>query len=286
VRTALTVAVGLAQIGEFSFILADLAMDLATDDKINKIKLLTENQQSLLIACAIVSIAMNPLLFRLIEPLEKALQRRPKLWAALNRRAEAHARRATLPPAPVPTADGVTGRAIIVGYGPVGRTAAGILKEFNIQPLVVDLNIDTVNELIDAGEAAVFGDAARREILVAAGAEQAAYLLVTVPNIDVRTVVILLARELNPELKVFVRAHYLSEQAWLEEIGATAACFEEAEAAIGLATLLLHEMGASAERIEQEEQRIRRSTAFRVFNEDDRTDGTNRTDETDATEES
>jgi CPA2 family monovalent cation:H+ antiporter-2 len=254
VRTALTVSVALAQIGEFSFILAELASDE---------KLLPADGLSLLIACAISSIALNPLIFRTIGPLEAALRRRPRLWALLNRRAEARVRRFEAQPTAIGAPTSANGRAIIVGYGPVGRTAAGILKDFEVQPVVVDLNIDTVNSVLASGDLAVFGDATRREILSAAGTEQASYLLVTVPEIETRTVVILAARELNPDLKVFVRARYLEERAWLEEIGATAACFEEAEAAIGLATLLLHEMGASEERIEWEEKRIRKKAAFR-----------------------
>lgn len=254
VRTALTVSVALAQIGEFSFILAELA----TEEKV-----LPDDGLSLLIACAICSIALNPLIFRTIGPLEAALRRRPRLWAALNRRAEARVRRFEAQPTAISDTTSANGRAIIVGYGPVGRTAAGILKDFEVQPVVVDLNIDTVNSVLASGDLAVFGDATRRDILTAAGIEQASYLLVTVPDIETRTVVILAARELNPDLKVFVRARYLEERAWLEEIGATAACFEEAEAAIGLATLLLHEMGASEERIEWEEKRIRKRAAFR-----------------------
>ena len=252
VRTALTVSISLAQIGEFSFILAELA---------KKKEVISDDGLSLLIACAICSIALNPLLFRLIGPTETFLRKRPRLWATLTRRAEARARRVDTRPVPEDSASS-KGRAIIVGYGPVGRTAAGILKEFDIQPVVVDMNIDTVNMLIEGGDLAVFGDATHRDILTAAGTQQAAYLLVTVPDIETRTVVILTARELQPDLKVFVRARYLEERAWLEEIGATAACFEEAEAAIGLATLLLNEMGASDERIEAEEKRIRKKTGF------------------------
>jgi len=259
IRTALTVSVALAQIGEFSFILAELATKLVSPAKE---PLLSEVGMSLLIACAITSIALNPLAFRSIGPLEAALRRRPRLWQALNRRAEARTQKLVAQPLDdLPVTP--NGRAIIVGYGPVGRTAAAILKEFGVQPVVVDLNIDTVNSLLGSGELAVFGDATRRDILSAAGIQQASYLLATIPDIETRTVVILTARELNPDLKVFVRARYLEERAWLEEIGATAACFEEAEAAIGLATLLLHEMGASDERIEQEEQRIRKQSAFR-----------------------
>lgn len=253
VRTGLTVAVGLAQVGEFSFILADLAADL---------KLLEPQGQSLLVACAILSITLNPLLFRAIGPLEGWLRRKPAIWKALTRRSERQL--VNRPPLPAKDTDESPPRprAIVVGFGPVGRTITAILREFEIQPVIVDLNIDTVRVLIDRGEQAVYGDAAQREILEAAGIAAAKYLLITVPDLQTRTVVILVARELNPELKVFVRARYLEERAWLEEIGASEVCYEEAEAAIGLATLLLREVGADEERMRLEHRRLRSRLAF------------------------
>jgi monovalent cation:H+ antiporter-2, CPA2 family len=253
VRTALTVAVGIAQIGEFSFILAALATDQ---------ELLPAEGQSLLVACSIVAISLNPLLFRGIGPLEAWLHRRPKLWTFLSQRSESRARRA---PAPLarPADDGADRpRAIIVGYGPVGQTASSILKEFGVEPVIVELNIDTITRLTAAGELAVFGDAARREILDAAGVAAAQYLLITTPDPHTRTITVIVARELNPAVKIFVRARYLGERAWLEEIGATEVCFEEAETAIGLATLLLREMGADEERMRRELRRTRTRLAF------------------------
>ena len=99
----------------------------------------------------------------------------------------------------------------------------------------------------------------------AAGVAGAKYLLVTVPDLQTRTVVILVARELNPELKVFARARYLEERAWLEEIGASEVCYEEAEAAIGLSTLLLREVGADEDRIRLEHRRLRSRLAFEAI---------------------
>lgn len=251
-RTAITVAVALAQIGEFSFILADLAADL---------KMLPAQAQSLLVVCAIVTITLNPLIFRGVKPFELWVRQQPRLWAMLSRRSEARARR--LPEVP-PPAEGQPPRqrAIVVGYGPVGRTASSILKDFGIEPVIIETNVDTVARLSTAGELALFGDAAQRDILKAAGIADAKYLLVTIPDLQTRTVIVLIARELNPDVKVFVRARYIEEQAWLEEIGATGACYEEAEAAIGLATLLLREVGADEDRVRLETRRIRTRWVF------------------------
>ncbi|HWB12736.1 MAG TPA: cation:proton antiporter [Pirellulales bacterium] len=253
VRAALTVAVGIAQIGEFSFILASLASEH---------ELLSPDIQGLLVGLSIVTISLNPVLFRSIGPAESWLRRRPAIWKFLSRRAESRLRRIH-PPHLLPGGrDSPRARAIIVGYGPVGKVACSILKEFHVTPVVVDLNVDTVIKLSEAGEHSVYGDAGRRDILLAAGIASAEYLLVTVPDPHARTVIVIIAKELNPRLKVFVRAHYVGERAWLEEIGVTAACFEEAEAAGGLAALLLREIGADQDRINAELRRSRTRIAY------------------------
>ena len=252
-RNALTVGIALAQVGEFSFLLATEAIEL---------KLMSEEGRSLLVATAIISITLNPLIFRLIEPTERWLRSKPALWKKLGSRAEAGGLRLNEAMAErVATSDGAdvaTTRAVIVGYGPVGQTAARILRGFGVETVVVDLNIDTIRELANNGELGVYGDSTRHDILEAAGIKEAKYLLVTVPDVLVRTLVIITAKEINSELKVFARARYLKERAWLEEVGATQICIEEAETAVGLAKLLLSEVGADPERVAAEVTRIQR----------------------------
>lgn len=257
VRTALTISVGIAQIGEFSFILAELASEH---------RLLPAEGRSLLVACSIATISINPLLFRRIGSFEHWLQRRLALWSFLARRSAARAHRLSTIPVFPHSEEPRRPRAIIVGYGPVGKAATTILKRFGVETVVVDLNIDTVSSLAGAGELAVYGDATRRAVLEAAGISSARYLLVTIPDPHTRTVAVLVARELNPKLKVFVRARYLGERAWLDEIGVTEVCFEESEAAIGLATLLLREMGADEERIRTELRRSRAELSRHAIN--------------------
>jgi CPA2 family monovalent cation:H+ antiporter-2 len=258
VRTALTVGIALAQIGEFSFILAELAIDL---------DMLTPQGETLLVAAAILTISLNPLLFRGVAPLEGWMRRQPRLWRLLSRRSEIQALKSPGVSVTPPSGPHVR-RAIVIGYGPVGRTASAILREFGIQPVIVDLNVDTVTNLTAQGELAVFGDAAQREILNDAGIDTAQYLLITIPELQTRTIIILVARELNPHIKVFVRARYLEERAWLEEIGTTEVCYEEAEAAMGLSTILLREVGADEERISLELRRTRARLAFHTLDQD------------------
>ncbi|MBA3480774.1 MAG: cation:proton antiporter [Pirellulales bacterium] len=259
-RSAMTIAIALAQVGEFSFLLADEAI---------RQDLLTNEGKSLLVACAILSITLNPLLFRGIEPLERWLRRRPGLWRRLTSRSDVggvglnrrmHEQLAGTGEVEVEgegdAAQVESRRAVIVGYGPVGQTAARLLRDFDIQTVVIDLNLDTVRDLASAGELAIYGDATRQDILEAAGIQEAKYLLVTVPDVLVRTLVIITARELNPDLKVFVRARYLKERAWLEEVGATQICIEEAETALGLTVLLLREVGADPDRVREVTSRV------------------------------
>jgi CPA2 family monovalent cation:H+ antiporter-2 len=145
----------------------------------------------------------------------------------------------------------------------VGQTACRILRDFDIPIVIVDLNVDTVRNLIESGQVAIYGDASRHDILKAAGVEEADYLLVTVPDVLTRSAVIATAREMNANLHVFTRARYLQERVWLEEMGATDICTEEAETAIGLAIQLLREIGADADRIQKEIQDIHRELGAR-----------------------
>ncbi len=247
VRTALTVAVGLAQIGEFSFILAEQA---------HALDILPDEGHSVLVAGALFSITLNPLLFRAIAPLERWLRARNRVWGLLSRNAATGGESAGGAAAEL---DGDAGKihAVVVGYGPVGQTLSRILRGFGIDPVVVELNVDTVSRIASAGHPAIYGDATRPEILRAAGIERARFLIVTLPDVAARIPVIIAARRLNPGLKVLVRAHYIGERELLEEVGATAVCYEEAEAAVALAGVLLREVGADRDGIEEEAKRIR-----------------------------
>jgi CPA2 family monovalent cation:H+ antiporter-2 len=154
-------------------------------------------------------------------------------------------------------------RAVVVGYGPVGQTASRILRGFDVETVIIDLNLETVRSLVASGQPAIYGDSTQRDILEAAGIESAEYLLVTVPDVMTRTSVIITAKELNEKLRVFVRARYIQERAWVEEVGATEICTEEAETALGLAVLLLREVGADENRILSEIDRIKRELGVR-----------------------
>jgi CPA2 family monovalent cation:H+ antiporter-2 len=251
VRTALTVALGLAQIGEFSFILSDLA---------RKHGVMPEAGHSVLVAGAILSITLNPLLFRSLPRIEAWLRRRPRIWSLLNARAEQRVSRQNesvaqeLMQAPQRETPGL---AVVVGYGPVGQTVDRLLLDAGLKTVIIDMNMDTVADLRNQGRTAIFGDASREAILESAGIEGASHLVLTLPQSSERVPIVALARNLNPRLKIFVRARYLRERDDLEQVGATAAIFEEAEAAVALARLVLADRGAGRERIERAVRDVR-----------------------------
>jgi CPA2 family monovalent cation:H+ antiporter-2 len=250
-RTALVVAIGLAQVGEFSFILGELARHHG---------LLPDAGASVLVACALVSISINPLLFRLLDPFERRLRRHPLLWRLLNARAERRGESVNAGTAET-VAEGTRPLAVIVGYGPVGQSVDRALRESGLETVVVDLNLDTVSALGREGRLALFGDASHPDVLKQAGLRRASYLLVTLPHSVNRGPLIAAARNLSPSCRIFVRARYLRERAELEQAGATTACFEEVEAAVALTEQLLRDFGRDEATVLRECERIRKEFA-------------------------
>ncbi len=246
-RTALTVAIGLAQIGEFSFIVADLAM---------RHKLLPEEGRQLLIACALVSITINPLLFRMLDPVEKMLASRPRLWAIINgkfsRKASAGNTRSV---ERVGEIDGPL--TIVVGYGPVGRQVDQILRQAGRATVIVDLNMDAIAALTAEGRTAIYGDAMNAEILEQAGAAKATHIVISTPSASERQPLLTAAKALNPRVRVLVRTRYLREETELRQLGASEVIVDEIESAVALCELVLAETGAAAGTIAREAGRVR-----------------------------
>lgn len=201
--TALTVAVSLAQIGEFSFILLGLGQSL---------NLVPAEATSLVVAGAIVSIALNPLLFSGVEPLRRWVLAR-SAWA---RRLEARDDPLAELPADTPPA-ALAGQVVLVGHGALGAALRAALGGRPV--VVIDRDREVIEALRTAGQAAVLGDAAEAMTLVQAHVAQAAWLVVALA--DVRGVPALLAqaRELNPALRCAVLAHTDEEVRWLGEAG-------------------------------------------------------------------
>ncbi len=241
-RVALGVAVALGQIGEFSFLLAALGRDLG---------ILGEAGVHTIVAVAIVSITINPLLYRLIDPVDAWLARHPRMRAALESRAR--------PGAQPGAGDGALGpahRAIVVGYGPVGHNVARLLRENSIAVTVVELNLATVRRLRAEGVPAVYGDAAQRETLEEAGVTRAGSIILSSAGERNPEPIIRLARQLNSDVRILVRSSYAQELPALRAAGAAHAFSGEGEVALAMTVAILEHLGATPEQIDRERARV------------------------------
>ena len=234
VHTALTVATGLAQVGEFSFILAQAA---------EKLELIPNEVYSILVICCMGSIVINPSLVKRVPVIEKYLKKHPSLWRALSYRADHKAMKGNqLQEAVLSVEEESAGRAIVVGFGPTGRHVSATLSEHGFVPVVIDMNVDTVNDLNDQGRHAVFGDSSKPEVLNAAGIKKSRYLVVTIPDVSMTTSTITVAKELNPNIQILVRARFLNDKDLLCSMGVDAVAFEEEAVAQTLADLVLKDL--------------------------------------------
>jgi CPA2 family monovalent cation:H+ antiporter-2 len=145
----------------------------------------------------------------------------------------------------------------VVGYGPVGRTLVRLLRDNKIEATIVEMNLDTVQQLRQTGLAAVYGDAAHRDTLKAAGIERSATLILSASGIRGAEEIIRLARELNPKIRILVRSGYLSERPALRQAGADEVFSGEGEVALAMTESILGELGASPDQIDRERARAR-----------------------------
>ena len=201
--SALVVGVSLAQIGEFSFILAVLGLSLG---------LLPAEGQSLVVAAAILSISLNPLLFSALRPAHAWLTRHSSLARRLESGPDA------LAELPMSTAEQfLSGHVVLVGYGRVGRIIAQALDENGVPYVVAEENRERVAELRRRNSAAVSGDASLPSVLIQAHIAKASMLIIATPDtVSVRRMAEI-ARTLNPGIEILVRTHDAEEAALLEK---------------------------------------------------------------------
>jgi len=240
-RIGLGVAIALAQIGEFSFLLAVLGRDLGVlpDAAINPI-----------VAVAIISIMLNPMLYRSLDSLEAFLARHPKLWRLLNR--GAHGAVVTVEAHPTPAY-----HAVIVGYGPIGQTIARLLRERGIEPTIIEMNIETFRSLRDRGQRAVHGDANQTNVLEQAGVGNAQTIILSASGSTGAAEAIREARRINPKIHVVARADYLGQSEALLRLGADEVVSGEGEVVLAMTDSVLRRLGATPDQLDEERARIR-----------------------------
>lgn len=202
-NTALTVGASLAQIGEFSFILAGLGLTLG---------LLPPEGHALILAGALISIGFNPAVFAAVEPARAWILARSSLARQLERRDD--------PLAELPMSvdqSRLTGQVVLVGYGRVGRRIADALTAQGIPLVVAEQNRELVERLRARDIPAVSGDAAEPAVLIQAHIARASLLIVAVPDTLGARKMVEIARALNPRIQAVLRTHSEEEAELLEK---------------------------------------------------------------------
>jgi CPA2 family monovalent cation:H+ antiporter-2 len=229
IPTALIVSASLAQIGEFSFILAGLGLGLG---------LLPQEGNDLILAGALLSITLNPLIFACLNPMKAWFAERPKLRARIER-----------PDRNPPSVDVGGNRyhdhAVIVGFGRVGSAIGRALDAWDLPYVVVERDRRLLEKLRSRGLQAIYGDATSPGILMAAGVDRARLLIIASPDGHQARRIFDNARQIAPKIDTVVRTHSEAEMAYFESQGAGLVVQAEREIALGMTGYALRMLGLS-----------------------------------------
>lgn len=238
-KTTLVVAAGLSQIGEFSFILGQSGLRLG---------LIDQEHYSLILAAAIVSITLNPLMFKSIGPCERLLRRWPALWRLLDRpRSDLDASR-----------EGMRDHVVIVGCGRVGRHIAEALGRLKIPRLVVEADPMRLAKLNELGVPVLYGDAGSSEILEHASLGHARALVVTIPDDAAALAVVTTTRKLAPDLRIVARASAWDTSRALKAAGANHVVRPELEGGVEIVRRTLLDLNLPEPDVQRYSEIIRR----------------------------
>ncbi len=237
-QTMLVVAAGLSQIGEFSFIIGQAAVGLG---------LLTQNEYSLLLTGALLSILLNPLLFRAVSPAEAMLRRWPWWWRHLDRAG----------PVPPPPSEALSEHVVLVGYGRVGQHLVRVLQHLAIPQLVVDMDVERVKHLEQQGIPTLLGDAADSEVLTHAHLERARALVVTVPEEAAAELIVATAHDLAPGVPIIARAETEAGVKRLAPLGAQEVIHPELEGGLAIVRQALVQLGFPEHAVDQYAEAVR-----------------------------
>jgi CPA2 family monovalent cation:H+ antiporter-2 len=234
IRTALIVGAGLAQIGEFSFVLSEVDRQLG---------ILPAEARDLIIAAALITITLNSLLFRSVEPIAARLREVPVLRGIDEKRAGALARLER------DRAETLQRHAVVAGHGRVGSLVTRSLQRRNMEVLVVEQDRRVVEALRDAGTLAIYGDAGRELVLERAHLERAILIVVALREPQTSRRVVEYARRSNERIGIVARAHTRDAAEYLRKAGANEVVLGEEELAIEMTGYALHRLGVSPQEI-------------------------------------
>jgi len=148
-------------------------------------------------------------------------------------------------------------RAVVVGYGPIGKTLSRLLRDGGIEPVIIETNLDTAHRARNQGLRTLYGDAAHADILEAAGIDSAVALILSASTTEHTAEIIRIARKINPGLRIIARANYLREADAMRTAGAEAVFAGEGEVALAMTEHILGFLGATPEQMDRERQRVR-----------------------------
>ncbi|PKN91641.1 MAG: sodium:proton exchanger [Chloroflexi bacterium HGW-Chloroflexi-6] len=238
-RTFLVVAVGLSQVGEFSFILGQGGLSL---------NLLDSNQYSLILAAALISITVNPFMYKLLPWLETQLRRIPGFWKKLD--ANSHILEIKK--------DKLVDHVVIIGYGRVGKHMVDVLEKLSVPMLVIEADADRITSLNQRKIPTLYGDASNSEVINHAHLDRASVLVVTIPDETSAELIVTAARDLNPDLPIVARAASEDGVKLLSEQGANHTIHPELEGGLEMVHHTLLSLGYPLQEVHRYAEAVRK----------------------------
>lgn len=202
VAIALSIAFALAQIGEFSFILAEEAA---------KFHVFPDEGYDVIVACALITIAINPLFFRLLAYLPASIEKlRPPVLLDTTKEEVSEA-----------------SNAMVIGYGVIGQSVTKTLERSGFRCIIMDRNVELITKLKDEKREAIYGDASHPDMLEMSELGAIKMLVITIPDLPTTLNIIQYAKRIKPDLKIVARAHLKVDKETLHHAGVKYICCEE-----------------------------------------------------------
>lgn len=234
-KQAISIGVALAQTGEFSFILASLGTSL---------DILPKEAYSAIIASSIISITLNPILFKSINPFVNFLNKKGINTNQIRKENEHNIDFNNI--------ESEQDNIIVVGYGPVGKAVTKILNDKGIKVIIIELNIETVKNINNIKSSclnALFGDANQREVLINAGIKNARAFIIS-STLASSKEIIEIVKSLNPNIQILVNTSYINDIEILKEKGADIVFSGELAVSQILSNYIFNEFGLLCNEIE------------------------------------
>lgn len=238
-RTFLVVAVGLSQVGEFSFILGQGGLSL---------NLLNNDQYSLILAAALFSITLNPFMYKLLPWLESQLRKIPGFWKKLD--ASVHILEIKK--------DQLVNHVVIIGYGRVGKHMVDVLEKLSVPMLVIEGDAERITSLNQRRVPTLYGDASNSEVINHAHLDRASVLVVTIPDETSAQLIVTAARDLNPDLPIVARAATVEGVRMLANQGANHAIHPELEGGLEMVHHTLLSLGYPLQEVHEYAEAVRK----------------------------